>query len=98
MAIKAEKAKKAREKRGRKAAKKQLKKDNKFVYLDDNTWNHLNFSELNKIFPNAYLIHIFRDPRDVVLSLSKQRWSPNTLKDCIIFYRQICFESRWEKR
>lgn len=78
--------------------KKQLKKDNKFVYLDDNTWNHLNFSELNKIFPNAYLIHIFRDPRDVVLSLSKQRWSPNTLKDCIIFYRKLMDQWFIEKK
>ena len=78
--------------------KKQLKKKDKYIYLDDNTWNYLNFLELKKIFPNAYLIHIFRDPRDVILSLSKQRWSPILLKDCVIFYKKLMDQWFIEKK
>ena len=30
---------------------------------------------LSKIFPNSYVIHIIRDPRDVLLSKKKAKWS-----------------------
>lgn len=38
---------------------------------------HARYTELLKIWPNAYFIHIVRDPRDVVSSTLKKGWSGN---------------------
>ncbi len=63
-----------------------LAEHNKNIYLDDNTYNILFSQEILKILPNAHLIHIVRDPRDVVASLAKQRWAPSNIETAIHFY------------
>lgn len=40
---------------------------------------HLDF--IWELFPDSFFIHIKRDPRGVVYSLSKQRWGPRTISD-----------------
>lgn len=48
----------------------------KSFYVEDNTWNILFARELLELIPEAKILHVYRDPRDVVASYSKQRWLP----------------------
>ena len=66
-----------------------LLKHNKEIFIEDNTWNILFAKELQDIMPEFKLIHIIRDPRDVVTSLIKQRWAPSELKQAVTFYKDI---------
>ncbi len=65
----------------------------KEVLAEDNTWNILFADTLLNMLPNARLIHIIRDPRDVVASLVKQNWAPDDTKQAIRFYISII--NRW---
>jgi len=67
------------------------KKDAK-CFIDANIWNHLWFNEIIKFFPKAKLIHIQRDPMDVVASLIHQNWSPKNTIQAAQFYREIMQE------
>ncbi|MFH1656598.1 MAG: sulfotransferase [Candidatus Nealsonbacteria bacterium] len=66
-----------------------LEKNNSEVFIEDNTWNILFAKELLELIPEAKIIHIYRDPRDVIFSLSKQRWAPKDLKKTINYYKDI---------
>lgn len=47
-------------------------------YIGDKDPKNLeHLSQINQIYPNAYIIHIIRDPRDVILSRLKAEWSSN---------------------
>lgn len=70
-----------------------LKKTGKEVFAEDNTWNILFAKDLLDILPEAKIIHVFRDPRDVVASLVNQRWTPNDPKSAAIYLRDIM--NRW---
>jgi hypothetical protein len=70
-----------------------LQKQEKEVYAEDNTWNILFAGSLLEMLPNARLIHIIRDPRDVVASFVKQNWAPDNLDQAIAFYLSII--NRW---
>jgi hypothetical protein len=72
-----------------------LSHHNKKYFVEDNTWNILFAKEINEIFPNSKLIHIYRDPRDVVVSFTKQRWSPNELHKAAMYYKSLM--NRWFK-
>lgn len=66
-------------------------------HLEKNTWNTLWFSEILKVLPEARLVHIVRDPRDVVTSFMNQPWGP---KDAVVaakLYSKLN-ESWWEVR
>jgi hypothetical protein len=53
-----------------------LKVANRKFFVEDNTWNILLAKEILELVPEAKIIHVYRDPRDVVASFSRQRWSP----------------------
>lgn len=55
--------------------------------VDDNTYNLFFAPELTRLLPGARLIHILRDPRDVVASLMKQRWAPSDALETCAFYK-----------
>ena len=43
-------------------------------WLDDTPYNILRADMLLKVFPNMKLVHIYRDPRDVLASYLRQNW------------------------
>jgi hypothetical protein len=70
-----------------------LKRQNKQCFVEDNTWNILFAEQLFELVPGAKLVHVVRDPRDVVNSLRKQRWAPGDLNRAVSFYLDIM--TRW---
>lgn len=53
-----------------------LKETGKQFLVEDNTWNVFLARELVDLLPQAKIVHIYRDPRDVVASFVHQRWCP----------------------
>lgn len=58
----------------------------KQIFVEDNTWNFLFACSYVEILPQVKFIHVIRDPRDVVASLIKQRWTPDNFDHCIEYY------------
>lgn len=65
----------------------------KSCYVEDNTWNILFANELIDLVPRAKIIHVYRDPRDVVASYVNQRWAPNDPKQAARWY--VTLMQRW---
>jgi Sulfotransferase family len=63
-----------------------LAKQNKQFFVEDNTWNILVARELIELVPHARILHVYRDPRDVVASFMQQRWSPGAVKEAALWY------------
>lgn len=66
-----------------------LKQAGKRFFVEDNTWNILFAREIIELLPEAKIIHVYRDPRDVVASFSHQRWSPTDKEQGAWWYRAI---------
>jgi len=54
---------------------KYLEKENKNIIGDKDPKNIEYLKTIKKYFPNAYIIHIYRDPRAVIASRLKAKWS-----------------------
>ena len=76
-----------------KCVKAILNKQEKGVFLEDNTHNILFASDLMALMPNAKLLHLVRDPRDVIASARQQRWCPTDITQLISWYAEIM--NRW---
>ena len=63
-------------------------------FVEDNTWNFIHFDYLVDIIPSARLVHIYRDPRDVVASYMKQSWAPSEPVKAALFLRSLL--RRWQ--
>jgi len=50
--------------------------------------------DLLDLIPSGKVLHIIRDPRDVVASLLQQRWTPSTLEQIIPWYQNVM--QTWE--
>ncbi len=70
-----------------------LNLNSKKHFVEDNTWNILYADTLYDFFPNSKLIHLIRDPRDVISSFVNQSWTPNNIDQAIDFYSSII--NRW---
>ncbi len=66
-----------------------LNKSAKKFLVEDNTWNIFFAREIVELLPEAKIIHIYRDPRDVVASFSDQRWSPTGKEQGALWYRAM---------
>lgn len=62
---------------------------NRSVFLEDNTWTCLFLSDLIDLLPTAKVIVMLRDPRDVVASMMRQRWTPSSLEDVLTYYQDL---------
>jgi hypothetical protein len=65
----------------------------KSLYVEDNTFNILYADYYEQLLPNAFMVHMIRDPRDVVSSYLNQRWCPKDIKKAIKYYIELM--ERW---
>lgn len=63
------------------------------VIIDHTPSNLIHFDRINQIVPNAKLIHIFRDPRDVVCSYKTKDWGNTSVLENVIWVKDVY--SRW---
>lgn len=70
-----------------------LNTNHKQVFVEDNTWNILFAKELLELVPNAKIVHVVRDPRDVVTSFMKERWCPDDAREASWYYCSLI--DRW---
>lgn len=66
-------------------------------FVEDTPWNILWFDKLRELLPEAKLVHIYRDPRDVVASYTKQWWAPSDAVQAAYWYKGI-IEQWWSVR
>ena len=66
-----------------------LNQQGKRILQEDNTHNLWYASDLLSMFPAGKMIHIVRDPRDVISSLKTQRWAPNNIDNLITWYNAV---------
>jgi len=66
-----------------------LKETGKQFFVEDNTWNVFLARELVDLLPHARIVHIFRDPRDVVASFTRQDWGPHNPADAARWYADM---------
>lgn len=59
----------------------------RFVEKTPHNFLHLKF--LNELFPDLKFIHITRDPRGIVYSLTQQDWAPNDFAQSCLWLLQI---------
>ncbi len=70
-----------------------LQTQNADFLIEDNTWNILWFDHIRELLPETKLVHIYRDPRDVVASFVNMVWAPSDPEQAAVFYRDII--SQW---
>ena len=74
-----------------------MKNQMKSRFLEKNTWSLLHFDLVSRLYPNGKLVHIHRDPRDVVASYTKQIWMPsNPVQSALILKR--LYDLWWQAR
>lgn len=61
----------------------------KSIFQEDNTHNLLAAEDMLTLIPQGKMIHIVRDPRDVLSSLQTQRWAPSSLEQLIHWYKGV---------
>ena len=66
--------------------------NHKDYFIEDNTWNILFSTDLLDFIPNAKIISVIRDPRDVVDSFSKQKWMPSNKAQSAKIYNDLIVE------
>jgi hypothetical protein len=66
---------------------------NKSFYVEDNTFNILYAHYYSRLLPGVFMVHMVRDPRDVVASYIKQRWCPKDIKRAVKYYVELI--ERW---
>ncbi len=74
-----------------------MEQSGKSRFLEKNTWSLLHFDKISRLYPRGKMVHIHRDPRDVVASYIKQPWMPSDpVQSAMILKRLI--EMWWATR
>lgn len=66
-----------------------MQRTGKQFFVEDNTWNIFFAREILELVPGAKIVHVYRDPRDVVASFSHQRWSPTDKEQGARWYKAM---------
>ena len=72
-----------------------MKKEGKQIWLDHTPLNLIHASFLHKMFPEMRLIHVYRDPRDVISSYKTKSWGGNSALDNTLWIKGIL--EKWEE-
>lgn len=72
-----------------------VKNKNAKHFIEDSTFNICWFDKILQILPEARLVHIYRDPRDVVASFTKQTFTPRDAEKAAYFYKGMLMQ--WER-
>lgn len=70
-----------------------IRLNKKSIFVEDNTWNILFAKELSEMMPESRMLHLVRDPRDVIASFMEQRWCPDDFEGALKMYKSII--NRW---
>lgn len=66
-------------------------------FLEKNTWSLLHFDWVSRLYPSGKMVHIHRDPRDVVASYIKQPWMPSEPEQAALTLKRL-MELWWRAR
>lgn len=64
-------------------------------FVEDSPWNLLFFDKILQLMPEARLVHVYRDPRDVIASCMHQVWAPSDPVQAAQWYRDLL--ARWRE-
>lgn len=76
---------------------RSLEQHDATTFIDRNTWNHLKFDQFLKLDDSIKLLHVYRDPRDVVASYINQNWMPQNPLEAARTYQDLT-EAWWQVR
>jgi hypothetical protein len=74
-----------------------MQRHNRSRFLEKNTWSLLHFDIISRLYPSGKLVHIHRDPRDVVASYTKQIWMPSDPVQSAHLLKRL-FDLWWQAR
>ena len=66
-------------------------------FLEKNTWSLLHFDKISRLYPSGKMVHIHRDPRDVVASYMKEPWMPSDPVQSAMILKRL-MEMWWSER
>ena len=66
-----------------------LRHQKKDIIVEDNTWSNLFFDTILELMPNAKLVNVVRDPRDIIASYIKMRWAPKDTAQAVNWFKGI---------
>jgi hypothetical protein len=65
----------------------QIKKDSVKYFVDSTPLNIQNANRISRLLPESLFINMVRDGRDVALSVSKERWGPNSPEEALDWWK-----------
>jgi hypothetical protein len=65
----------------------QIKKPSVKHFVDSTPLNIQNADRISRLLPESLFINMIRDGRDVALSVSKERWGPNSPEDALDWWQ-----------
>lgn len=68
-------------------ANAQIKKSTVKYFVDSTPLNIQNADRISRLLPESLFINTIRDGRDVALSVSKERWGPNSPEEALDWWR-----------
>jgi hypothetical protein len=68
-------------------SKAQIKKHSAKYFVDSTPLNIQNANRISRLLPESLFIDMIRDGRDVALSVSKERWGPNSPEEALNWWK-----------
>ena len=68
-------------------SKAQIRKNSAKYFVDSTPLNIQNANRISRLLPESLFINMIRDGRDVALSVSKERWGPNSPEEALDWWK-----------